>query len=153
MNHTEKKIRLCITLLILNLIFIWGNSLLPGSVSGSISRGIREFADWLLQIEREPASGGSNGLRKLAHLGEFFSLGLLLSWLFSMKKKPFWYGILPGILTACLDESIQMFVPGRGPGIMDVMIDSFGLVLGVCIFTFGSRIYQKQKKTMEENNL
>ena len=35
------------------------------------------------------------------------------------------------VLYAALDEWHQSFVPGRGPGIKDVMIDSSGVVFGI----------------------
>ena len=37
MERNQKKIRLWAILVICNILFIWGNSLLPGSVSGAIS--------------------------------------------------------------------------------------------------------------------
>ena len=43
MKRTDKRLRLCITLLTCVLIFIWGNSLLPGEVSGALS-------DWVKSI-------------------------------------------------------------------------------------------------------
>ena len=45
MIRTQKRMRLCVTLTACCLAFIWGNSLMPGSVSGAIS----EFFERLLQ--------------------------------------------------------------------------------------------------------
>ena len=41
-----------------------------------------------------------------------------------------------GILYATSDEIHQAFVPGRGPQVTDVMIDSMGVVLGILIVLF-----------------
>ena len=146
MRKTEKRMRICITLLILNLIFIWGNSMLPGGISQTISHWVK---DLLAAIFPGTASSGDTGqgfLRKLAHFTEFTCLGMCLTWLFSMLKKKLWLPLLCGFLAACTDELIQCLVPDRGPGIKDVLIDSSGVVLGVCILTVGFHIYSKRKK-------
>ena len=43
MIRTDKRLRLCYCLLVLNLAFIWGNSLLPGEVSDA-------FSDWVKEL-------------------------------------------------------------------------------------------------------
>ena len=40
---TKNRLRLCAALLIANLAFIWGNSMLPGEVSGA-------FSDWVKSL-------------------------------------------------------------------------------------------------------
>ena len=37
MKRTKRRMTVCTVLLICNLVFIWGNSLLPAEVSGQIS--------------------------------------------------------------------------------------------------------------------
>ena len=32
---------------------------------------------------------------------------------------------------ACIDESIQLLTPERGPSLVDVWIDTFGVVMGI----------------------
>ena len=56
MIRTDKRMRLCAALLICNLAFIWGNSLLPGTVSGA-------FSDWSgdLLAGRVPGGGTETG--------------------------------------------------------------------------------------------
>ena len=51
MIRSDKRLRLCTALLICNLIFIWGNSLLPGEVSGALS-------DWVKSILARIFSAG-----------------------------------------------------------------------------------------------
>ena len=40
------------------------------------------------------------------------------------------------VLYAISDEVHQMFVPGRGPGIKDVLIDSAGATVGIGVYMF-----------------
>jgi len=135
MIRTEKRLRLCCALLILNLAFIWGNSLLPGEVSGA-------FSDWVKGIlarlfnSGDPGTGGGL-LRKIAHFTEFAALGMVLSWLFGMLQKGKLYPFVWGAAAACIDETIQRFVPDRGPSIRDVLIDSCGVVTGMLMLYVG----------------
>ena len=136
MIRTDRRIRLCITLLLCNLVFIWGNSLLPGEVSGALSDWVKSLLEAFLRAGPEDAVGGGL-LRKLAHFTEFAALGMVLSWLFGMLEKKTVYPFLSGVAAACVDETIQMFVPDRGPGIRDVLIDSCGIVAGMILLHLG----------------
>ena len=141
----KKRTRLCVTLIVLNLCFIWGNSMLPGEVSGALS-------DWLGQLlglgQGDP-SQGTGLLRKLAHFSEFACLGFLLSWLAYLKGERgfhiFALALLGGLLAACIDESIQMLTPARGPGLVDVWIDTSGAALASLfgVYYFDSRRNQQ----------
>ena len=141
----QKRTRLCITLILLNLCFIWGNSMLPGEVSGALS-------DWLgqlLGLGGEEPSQGTGLLRKLAHFSEFASLGFLLCWLAYLKGERglhiFALALLGGLLAACIDESIQMLTPERGPGLVDVWIDTSGAGIASLfgVYYFDSRRNQQ----------
>ena len=144
MIRTEKRLRICWTLLIINLCFIWGNSLLPGSVSGSLS-------DWVKQLLQSMLPGGPEGgvggglLRKLAHFTEFACLGALFSWLFGMLKRHPSLALACGFGVACVDETIQRFVPDRGPSLRDVGIDTCGCIVGMAILLTGYVIRKKIK--------
>ena len=143
MKRTDKRLRICTVLLICNLVFIWGNSLLPGEISGA-------FSDWVKQIlqslfSREPSQDtGSGLLRKLAHFTEFTALGALLAWRFGMLAKGNLPAFLCGAGAACIDEAIQMFVPDRGPGIKDVLIDSSGVLTGMLLLHLGHTYFKKK---------
>lgn len=128
MRRTKNRMRLCITLLILNLTFIWGNSLIPGAFSQAISDFVKEILSAFLHLT-ESAEEGGFWVRKLAHFTEFACLGLLLGWLCAMRQRgrPF----LWGLAAACVDETIQCFVPQRGPGLGDVCIDAGGVLFGL----------------------
>lgn len=144
MIRTASRLRLCVTLLIVNLLFIWGNSLLPGEISGAISHWVEDLLETIFGSGGDP-SEGHGLLRKLAHFTEFGCLGMCLCWLFSMLDRPWWLSILCGFAAACVDETIQCFVPDRGPGIKDVLIDTAGVAVGIGLLLLGYTIYKKQK--------
>lgn len=154
MTYTKKRLFLCSLLLCVNLAFIWGNSLLPGSVSAAFSGWLRDLLALLLPGSSGNSNSGHGLLRKLAHFTEFCTLGMLFSWLYAMvTKKPWQQLLFPffcGVLAACVDETIQLFVPDRGPGIKDVGIDTLGVTLGIVIIYFRKR---KKSKYLEEQTL
>ena len=132
-------------LIVLNLAFIWGNSMLPGGLSGALSNWLGD----LLGLSAESGHEGRGLLRKLAHFSEFASLGFLLCWLAYLKGERgfhiFALALLGGLLTACIDESIQMLTPERGPGLVDVWIDTSGAALASLfgVYYFDSRRNQQ----------
>ena len=146
MIRTEKRLRLCAALIVVNLCFIWGNSLLPGSVSGAISDAVKNLLRWCLSFLGLPPGGGGGGglLRKVAHFTEFACLGGLFTWLFSMLRRPAWLALGCGFLAACVDETIQIFVPDRGPSVFDVGIDTAGVAVGVTLLLLLHHIKRKQ---------
>ena len=156
MIRTEKRLRLCSTLLVANLILIWGNSLLPGDVSGAISDAVKTILMPIVELLFPGAgsSGGGGGLlRKVAHFTEFTCLGLCLTWLLSMLGKHKAMPLLFGFLTACVDETIQAFVPGRNPSPVDVAIDTSGVITGMILLLAGYHIYKNKNNNyiLEEN--
>ena len=148
-QRSHKRITVCLVLLCLNLAFIWGNSLLPGEISGTISQWLKDLINWLPESDPDQSHGL---LRKLAHFTEFTCLGGLLSCLIRMMrtKKAEHIGLpmAGGFLAACIDETIQCFVPDRGPSIVDVGIDTLGVGLGVVILC--GILHQKQKLKEKE---
>ena len=143
MIRTDKRMRLCCCLITALLIFIWGNSLMPGWISQSIS-------DWLagLLLGTKPVGGemaaGSGILRKLAHFTEFAALGMCFAWLHGMLKKGKFRPFLWGVLAAAVDETIQRFVPQRHGCLTDVGIDTAGVITGIVLFMIVYHINKKQ---------
>ena len=135
MIKTEKRLRICTALLICNLVFIWGNSLLPGEISGALSNWLKEILSTLMGSSEE--SGGGGLLRKLAHFTEFACLGMCLTWRMRMLEKTLSRAVLLGVSAACVDETIQRFVPDRGPSIFDVGIDTCGVLTGMTLLLIG----------------
>lgn len=149
-EKTDKRKRLWIILLILNLAVIWGNSLLPGELSGNFSRWVKSILDALLPGTGKDPEAGHGLLRKFGHFFEFCCLGICLSVLIRMQKENQWQQLLLPLLlggsAACIDETIQIFVPDRGPGIRDVGIDTMGVATGILILTFALHLRKRKNK-------
>lgn len=148
MKRTNFRLRLCMTLLLLNLLFIWGNSLMPGELSSRFSQWISSvlFGD---KIQEIPDIDGMHLLRKLAHFSEFAALGGILYWLFCMYSQHKWLQfLLPlavGTGVACVDETIQLFVDGRYGCITDVCIDAAGVFTGIVLIYLAHKILMKKR--------
>lgn len=152
MIRTKTRMRICTALLVLNVLIIWGSSSLPGSVSGAISGWVRDLIANLFGGGAENSDAGHGLLRKVGHFVEFSCLGVGFSWLFSMLKKPVALTLLCGFSVACVDETIQRFIPDRGPSFKDVLLDTAGVAFGLVLILVGCAIYKrKQNKLLEEN--
>jgi len=139
MKRKNRRIR--IALAAFTLLFIWGNSLLPASLSGQESEWVRELLEPILSRLRDgiPWLGtemdSSTLVRKLAHFCEYMLLGFLVGLMLERPEGKGRFFPAEGVClaAACLDEFIQRFVPGRGPGIKDVLLDFSGATVGVCL--------------------
>ena len=163
----RRKLRLLRILLFLTLCFIWGNSLLSGEQSSSLSGPIAKTVYRIAEAAAEflcgkPADGGriltvqqvSFGVRKAAHFTEYAVFGMEL-WLFAALSRRLSVGVFaklpdravltllpPGILTALIDEGIQRFSAGRNGTLMDVCIDIAGFMTGALVL----RLLHRKKK-------
>lgn len=144
MIHTEKRRRVCSALIAMLLIFIWGNSLLPGEISQAFSDWVKEILSCLLPGGSSAHGQGSGLLRKIAHFTEFTALGCLLCWRAGVLKKQSFVPFLQGVAAACIDECIQIFSPGRAARITDVLLDSCGVVTGLLLLNLGYTIVKKK---------
>ena len=123
--------------------------MLPGDVSGAISRWVKELLHFVGGADSEQGHGL---LRKLGHFTEFSVLGIWFAWLVGMLKKRPWLGLTGGFFVACIDETIQRFVPDRGSSLMDVWIDFSGVAAGLTILLLGYHyaVIKKHHNIMEE---
>lgn len=132
----RKRFWVCILLIVLNLAFIWGNSMQSAAVSSEISGGLLSRLTVFLAVFGDLAEFI---LRKLAHFSEFASLGFLLSAAARLAGERgihrYTAPLLPGILAACVDETIQLFVEGRDSSLRDVWIDTAGVCTGILALT------------------
>ena len=128
--------KILIVVLVLVLLFIWGNSCLPVRQSSLESR-------WVLRLLRpflEPLFGEGNVthhlIRKLAHFTEFTVLGAVIHLLVQSGKERsvtrLLFTLTMGLLAAFADESIQM-LSDRGDQIIDVWLDFSGVFTGVVL--------------------
>lgn len=72
-------------------------------------------------------------IRKLAHVGEYAVLALLLYPSLSGRKHAARWVLLACLAYAFTDELHQAFVPGRGPSLIDCAIDVAGAALGALL--------------------
>ena len=148
MSQRTRKI-LCGTLVALNLCLIWGNSLLPAEESSQISGWLQAFLSFLPEGEFF-----HNLLRKAAHFSEFTLLGLLMGRLSVLAKGRPQLSVLGlGLGTGCVDETIQLFVPGRASSLLDVWIDFSGFAVGLMVLTFGYIYFKHKHNDLEETKL
>lgn len=149
-RKTHGRMTACCSLLIFLLIFIWGNSLLPGQISGAFSDWVKQMLQRLLPFLFEGSSQSAGGglLRKVAHFTEFAALGACFCWLYTMlmtkQTQQLLYAAISGVLTACVDETIQRFVPDRHGCLTDVGIDTAGVITGIVLFMIPYLINKKQ---------
>ena len=132
------KRKILIVIILLTLLFIWGNSLFDREQSARESNFALELLTPVLEIFLGKGNVTEHFVRKLAHFSEFFALGVELLWFFSLNtsgKEQTSFGIIllalsHSILSALTDETIQIF-SGRGPAIPDVWLDTAGAAFGI----------------------
>lgn len=116
------------------IAFVWGHSLVQGPDSAAESGRVVE----LLRPLFEAAGVFDGGLmtfvvRKCAHFSEYAVLGAIGFGLFSRLSAaglPTWVGVASVSLVPVIDESLQLFVPGREGSPRDVAIDLAGALFG-----------------------
>lgn len=119
------------------MLFIWSNSLRTATESSQQSQSVLDALTSLLSWNTWPSGFWHTLIRKLAHLTEFFLLGLLWSAALRPKQTPgsMWTGLgwvlIICLLTALVDETIQSFVPGRSGELRDIWIDFGGSLVGI----------------------
>lgn len=149
MKRTKKRMILSTVLLIAMLAFIWGNSMASGTDSGAMSGRVMAWINSFLHVNESSADTLHHVIRKMAHFTEFACLGLLLTWQFGMMgEKKGHLVCMPlfcGMAAACVDETIQVFVPGRGPSLIDVWIDTAGVTVGIALLLIGHHYIRRIK--------
>lgn len=76
-------------------------------------------------------------LRKTAHVLEFLGLSISLAYALITNfkvNKAFIIAFVLSLIYAIFDEAHQLLVPGRRANLMDVGIDTVGILLGLIIF-------------------
>ena len=150
MVRTDRRLRICLALIVANLAVIWGNSLLPGKDSGEMSGFVMEFLLNVLNLPDTAADFLHHLIRKAAHFTEFACLAMELTWLAGMLgEKGFHLAVLPvagGMFAALTDESIQLLTPDRGPSLQDVWLDTAGALAGMMIVIFGYHLIKRIKR-------
>lgn len=80
-------------------------------------------------------------VRKAAHFIEYLILGILFfkSWFTGAKlRRGVALAFVSGVMYSISDEIHQIFVPGRTGKLIDVVIDSTGLAVGLLLITLAA---------------
>ena len=140
-----KKLKSWMPLVLLGwIIFIFCRSLQPVDAS-------RLESQWVLDLLQRlvPLKLSMHVVRKLAHFTEFAVLGCLAGLLFGGRCRHLWTGLLfavmTGVITALCDETIQLFVPGRGGQLPDVWLDVAGAFTGAALVLVGRALWDRRK--------
>lgn len=150
--RSSKKLYIFAALSILTALFIFGNSIQPAQTSQGMSDGFLKFLypviTKILPFLTEDTV--SFLIRKCAHITEFAVLGVfVMLTLFEMGKIPHRaaiYTMFSGLLTACIDEQIQFFIPGRSCEVRDVLVDFSGIIIGICVVLVIRKLLKKPEK-------
>lgn len=121
-------------LLVISVVgVIWWHSMQNGVSSHAESRRMLAFALSHLQGTRLAPYLSDGHIRRLAHLTEYTTLGIVLSSfsvLVSRRSHKVWV-LLIGISVAAIDEYIQLFAGGRTSTWHDVVLDGVGCMVGI----------------------
>lgn len=139
----RKKISL--VLLVVVILFIWGNSLQSGERSGERSVRVTEIVNDVLRTGNPVTE---HIIRKQAHFAEFALEGMcvvLVLWTHDrLRRSNCGNVLLAGVLTALIDESIQAQAAGRWSSVADVWLDVAGFVTGACLLAVVAWIIRRK---------
>ncbi|MFV0440385.1 MAG: VanZ family protein [Lachnospirales bacterium] len=117
------------------------------TLSTGITEIIKNFLESIAPNQVFDLENLNHIIRKMAHFCVYLGLGFLLlnafyvSDMYSFKFILITLGLC--VLYAISDEIHQMFVPGRGPQVKDVFIDSAGSLTGIAIYCFIVMLWNK----------
>ena len=135
-------------LILITLFFIWSNSARPGSDSLAQSNVVASWIRAVFDVERQPFRFLYEHHRKVAHFLEFALLGAEMGFFLLLNGKKgirfFCFSMIFCAVCATIDESIQLFVPGRACALTDVLIDTAGSACSL-IFLFLLSLLRKSK--------
>ena len=146
-NKTVRTIFTILTVLVMIIIFLLScragtesredSNFFSLRLVSKVTKDYDNLADWQ-QFRAE--ENLDELIRKLAHVCEFAGLACLLrltleSWFGPSRKTPkskklTLQALLGGFLYACTDEIHQAFVPGRNADLLDILIDTSGVIAG-----------------------
>ena len=134
-----------ITALIAIFVTIFGFSNQNAETSSGLSQKVANFVVEIVpsiknmpeQEKEEVVDRIESVVRKIAHYSIYTIVGILLMSLMSTYKLKeldrIAVSLIIGVIYASTDEIHQAFVPGRGPLVTDVILDSIGVLTGICI--------------------
>ena len=137
-DSTRAGIHRWVLALFVWVAFIWGHSLMPGGVSSEESLScVNDMRGFFGLLGVTETLTMTFIVRKTAHLLEYTVLGVIAS---GLLRRGWGSGRLHGRLALVVaaivpvvDETIQLFVPGREGQVRDVCIDLLGIALGLLL--------------------
>lgn len=142
----RKIIKIILVVLWMGLIFMFSNDTGVASTKksdGVIVRTVQRIIrrDLTSEEKHKVLKYFVVPVRKGAHLGVYFILGLLMISLIreylDINNKSLLIALFICILYACSDEVHQLFVAGRSCEVKDMIIDSMGAGLGIIFYYLG----------------
>lgn len=146
-------------LIVLWMIVVFCFSHQPADQSSETSQQAIQVIVNVLQLEESMSedelknliAGLKAPIRKMAHFAMYFVGGVLICLLFATINK---FSTKQKILLsqcvatgyAVADEVHQALVPGRGPQLLDIGIDSVGAFIGIMIVILLIYLYNRRKK-------
>jgi len=149
MNNKRNKVFLILSIIM--TLIIWINSFLPADVSGAQSGFVVNLVQSILNVFNIEIGVDTLSLwiRKLAHFTEFMILGIL--WFFTihehqnLMKKSILYVMIIAVSTAIIDETIQLFSEGRAFAVLDIGIDTLGVIFGLFLCFIFIKLFHKKE--------
>ncbi len=145
------------TAVLLWLVLIFYLSSQPAVQSDGLSKKVTEIiiekVGSVVPLDNETSTTAdlvarfNHVVRKFAHFSIYFVLGILMINALRVSGvigfKGFLFSLVFCILYAISDEVHQVFVPGRGAQVTDVLIDSLGAFVGIGMYLGFNRIKKK----------
>lgn len=149
--------RIAYTLVIIWMMVIFSLSSQVRDKSDNLSGGVTKVVTKVVE-KVAPHKATNFGkmnhiIRKNAHFIAYFILGILSIYALRGRGVSHWKGAMGAFLICVLyaisDEIHQAFVPGRGPGVKDVLIDSAGAMVGIVLYLLVAKGMSRFRKRNE----
>jgi len=139
-NRIQASIAWLVVIAVMVLIFNLSSQV--ADTSNELSTGVTEkivvVIEKVIPSTELDAVTLNHIVRKNAHFFIYCLLGFLVMNAMTRSEITKFYSVLMsfgiGVIYAITDELHQGFVPGRGPGLKDILIDSAGVCFGIFLF-------------------
>jgi VanZ family protein len=123
-------------------LVIWINSSFSSDLSSSQSGYLVNILSNVLNVFNIEVNVEmlTSFVRTTAHFGEFYVLGVFWGYYLLSVKKPIKYLLFAVLLTAILDECVQLFSEGRAFELFDIGIDGLGGIFSLTYFKIISKL-------------
>ncbi|MFI3200662.1 MAG: VanZ family protein [Eubacteriales bacterium] len=147
-------------IIIMMIIFYFSHA--PATVSSQTSEAVTSsvldyFQRWfgVSPFTNALAVGMESVIRKLAHVIEYAMLAMTFYYAYysegRSRKRMIGVTFICSVAYAISDEVHQLFIPGRAGQVIDVLIDTCGVVLGIVFAMVLRKGYEWYGKKREEN--